>query len=187
MTETVGESLSRIADQFIAKSSEYGDSYKQMGPVLKSLFPNGIVLNTEREFNRFSHFVQLVYKLNRYAFNFEQGGHCDSMNDLAIGSQLMNEIDSHSDNVERVLNRLKNDQPLTLNKPAFLGHDLYKTGDKDCPTSILDSNGEVVLGLCRKCGKGESELEAPCPVTAIPPAKPTMPPVWAGEDEDGDP
>jgi hypothetical protein len=38
-------------------------------------------------------------------------------------------------------------------------HDLYKTGDSDAPESIKDSNGEVVLALCRKCGRGESELE----------------------------
>ena len=42
------------------------------------------------------------------------------------------------------------------------GHDLYKTGDLDAPDSIKDSNGEVALGLCRKCGRGEVELEEPC-------------------------
>ena len=37
-------------------------------------------------------------------------------------------------------------------------HVLYKTGDKDAPDVIKDANGEVVLGLCRYCNKGEIEL-----------------------------
>lgn len=41
-------------------------------------------------------------------------------------------------------------------------HDLYKTGDPDAPDVIKDRNGEVVLGLCRRCNKGEIELEQPC-------------------------
>ena len=41
-------------------------------------------------------------------------------------------------------------------------HDLYKTGDEDTPKSIQDRNGEVVLNLCRICGKGEAELIEDC-------------------------
>ncbi|MEX2739963.1 Lar family restriction alleviation protein [Rhizobium mongolense] len=39
------------------------------------------------------------------------------------------------------------------------GHDLFKTGDRDAPVEIKDRNGEVVLDLCRRCGKAEIELE----------------------------
>lgn len=38
-------------------------------------------------------------------------------------------------------------------------HDLYKTGDKDAPDRIKDNNGEVVLSLCKRCGKAEAELD----------------------------
>lgn len=41
-------------------------------------------------------------------------------------------------------------------------HVLYKTEDKDKPDTITDINGEVVLGLCRVCGRGERELSEPC-------------------------
>ena len=41
-------------------------------------------------------------------------------------------------------------------------HDLYETGDEGVPDSILDGNGEVVLGLCRRCNKAEIELSEPC-------------------------
>lgn len=41
-------------------------------------------------------------------------------------------------------------------------HDLYKTGDPNAPQAILDRNGEVVLDLCKRCGRGEAELLGPC-------------------------
>ena len=37
-------------------------------------------------------------------------------------------------------------------------HVLYKTGDADAPNSIV-RDGEVVLDLCRLCGKAECELD----------------------------
>lgn len=41
-------------------------------------------------------------------------------------------------------------------------HVLYKTGDADAPDVIKDSNGEVVLGLCRACGAAEIDLQMDC-------------------------
>lgn len=41
-------------------------------------------------------------------------------------------------------------------------HELYEIGDNDAPDYIKDRNGEVVLGFCRKCGRGEIELIEPC-------------------------
>ena len=46
--------------------------------------------------------------------------------------------------------------------PPAARHDLYTTGDENAPDSIKDRNGEVVLGLCKVCGKAESELSEPC-------------------------
>lgn len=37
-------------------------------------------------------------------------------------------------------------------------HDLWKDGDLFIPPSITDRNGDVVLDLCKKCGRGEQEL-----------------------------
>jgi len=49
----------------------------------------------------------------------------------------------------------------------FESHDLYTTKDADRPLAICDSNGEVVLSLCKRCGRGEAELwDEPCPAVA---------------------
>lgn len=45
-------------------------------------------------------------------------------------------------------------------------HDLYKTGDLDAPHQIKDRNNEVVLRLCRRCGRAESWLTHPCEVVS---------------------
>lgn len=37
-------------------------------------------------------------------------------------------------------------------------HVLYTNNDKDRPEQICDINGQVVLSLCKLCGKGESQL-----------------------------
>lgn len=47
-----------------------------------------------------------------------------------------------------------------------LSHDLYKDGDPDIPDQIRDSNGDVTLALCRRCGQVEAELEEWCPAIA---------------------
>jgi hypothetical protein len=41
-------------------------------------------------------------------------------------------------------------------------HVLYRTADADAPGVICDARGEVVLGLCRRCGAAEAQLVAPC-------------------------
>ncbi len=42
------------------------------------------------------------------------------------------------------------------------GHVLYETSDEDAPDCVKDRNGDVVLGLCRTCGRAEVELSEPC-------------------------
>lgn len=46
----------------------------------------------------------------------------------------------------------------TLSDTIVATHTLYEKGDEGCPEQILDRNGDVVLGLCKHCGAGESEL-----------------------------
>lgn len=41
-------------------------------------------------------------------------------------------------------------------------HDIYKDGDENIPDSICDGHGQIVLALCKKCGKGEIELNGKC-------------------------
>lgn len=51
-------------------------------------------------------------------------------------------------------------------------HDLYTNADENKPDCILDWNGEVVLGLCKRCRKGECELTETCEPAAPKPGEP---------------
>ncbi len=42
-------------------------------------------------------------------------------------------------------------------------HVLYDTGDEGVPEAILDSNGEVVLAVCKVCNGAEGTLPTDCP------------------------
>lgn len=43
-----------------------------------------------------------------------------------------------------------------------VSHELFQTGDPGCPEQALDRNGEVVLGVCKNCGRVEAELDEHC-------------------------
>lgn len=41
-------------------------------------------------------------------------------------------------------------------------HVLYTDYDYNCPESIKDMHGDVVLDMCKHCGAGEIELKNSC-------------------------
>lgn len=87
--------LARIHDE---RGATYGDNYKHGGLALLALFPEGITLRTEEEFNRFHLFVYLYGKLSRYARTVKSGGHRDSLDDLAVYAMLLAEYDEECRN-----------------------------------------------------------------------------------------
>lgn len=85
-------------NQGIATHSErglvYGESYKNFGNIIKAFFPDGVVLKTVEDMNRWGVFQMMLSKLHRYANNFNRGGHSDSLLDLAVYSAMLNELDT---------------------------------------------------------------------------------------------
>jgi hypothetical protein len=50
-------------------------------------------------------------------------------------------------------------------------HELYTDADADRPGVICDWNGQVVLGLCRRCGRAEAQLDEPCDAAPVAPGR----------------
>jgi len=94
MVDFVPEELLKKAEIYKQRNKIYGDNYKRFGPILKLLFPDGIELKTNDDFNRFGILVQVLAKVTRYCQNFEKGGHDDSLDDLAVYSMMLKELDS---------------------------------------------------------------------------------------------
>lgn len=88
----VSEILKEASKTFESRNAEYGDAYKRHGKIMKQFFPNGIVLKTENDFQRFQLFQATVGKLNRYASSFEFGGHIDSIHDAISFAAMLQEL-----------------------------------------------------------------------------------------------
>jgi len=89
----VPEMLREGADTYEQRNALYGDNYRNFGRVMQALFPRGIECQTVDDYNRLGVLVQIVGKLGRYCEQFGNGGHDDSLLDLAVYSQMLRELD----------------------------------------------------------------------------------------------
>lgn len=90
-----GDVLKRLSELFHTKNTGYGPTYLSKGKLMKALFPHGLHLETEDDFNRFAIFDTVIMKLQRYAQQFLDGGHLDSSHDAIIYLAMMVEIDEN--------------------------------------------------------------------------------------------
>jgi len=86
--------LVEIADIYRERKPLYGDNYKHVGKIMQGLFPAGLSLETEEDWNRLHLVFHLVSKLTRYSQNIKRGGHQDSLDDLAVYAMLSRECDA---------------------------------------------------------------------------------------------
>lgn len=90
---SASDKLEAAAKTFRDKAAEYGDDYTLVGNALKALFPAGLHLQTAEEFVRFHLFVMDMVKGSRYAVNFKNGGHQDSVRDKTVYAAMLETVD----------------------------------------------------------------------------------------------
>lgn len=95
MRQFVPDELKALADLFAERNAQYGESYRQHGDLMKSLFPEGLTLTTAEDFARFAIINMIAGKLNRYTNNFHTGGHDDSLRDAAVYSIIELDLDKN--------------------------------------------------------------------------------------------
>lgn len=93
MVKPVTQSIKDLAALYEQRNAVYGDDYKRHGSIMEQLFPKGIFLKSPSDFNRYAILQNMVTKLNRYAANFPEGGHVDSLDDITVYSQMLQELD----------------------------------------------------------------------------------------------
>lgn len=92
--KTVPDRLAALGALYLERNKLYKDNYKQMGRILCGMFPEGITLKTEDDFNRFALFLQGVHKKTRYARSLlTPTGHADSLDDDTVYCQMLAEVD----------------------------------------------------------------------------------------------
>jgi len=88
------DNLERAHETFKQRGSQYGSSYVQYGQIMKVLFPNGVDLKTEDDFNRMGILNMIVSKLIRYG-NMWEKPHKDSIHDLGVYAFMLEGIDDN--------------------------------------------------------------------------------------------
>lgn len=86
------ECIEAALKTFKERAKVYGDSYTKHGEVMFSLFPNGIELLDEEDFNRFGILNMQVSKLVRYVNSWNER-HIDSSHDLGVYCFMQEEFD----------------------------------------------------------------------------------------------
>jgi hypothetical protein len=89
----VPELLANLGQLYRERNPTYGDNYRHAGKVLRGMFPTGIMLRTEEEFNRFHLVVMMLSKISRYSRCVRTGGHADSLDDLSVYAMMARECD----------------------------------------------------------------------------------------------
>lgn len=84
--------LEKAAETFRQRDREYGSAYRDFGPLAAALFPRGLTLRTEGDWNRFGALFAIVMKLQRYANALPSGGHADSAHDVIVYAAMLEEF-----------------------------------------------------------------------------------------------
>lgn len=94
MAKSVPDALRGLAALYEGRNALYGDNYKWFGNAMAGLFPDGLHLKTVEDWNRIGVLIQVVAKLTRYTNQWSAGGHKDSLDDMAVYAQMLQELDS---------------------------------------------------------------------------------------------
>ncbi len=87
---TVPDILTKMAETYKERNKVYGDNYKNVGRVMKALFPDGVELRSAEDFNTWHLFELIVVKLIRFA-NADLS-HKDSIHDIAVYAAMLEEL-----------------------------------------------------------------------------------------------
>lgn len=88
--KTAADILAEMADTYRERNKVYGDNYKRVGAVMKALFPAGVQLQSEQDFNTWHLFELMVVKLTRFANSGLT--HQDSIHDLAVYAAMVESL-----------------------------------------------------------------------------------------------
>lgn len=94
MTGFVPKQLMDKARLYAERNALYGDNYKRFGVILTCLL-DGQQLDASDvdQMNRLGVFVQIVSKMTRYGNLFTIEPHADSLDDIAVYSMMLKELD----------------------------------------------------------------------------------------------
>lgn len=91
----VPDELSAKAALYRQRNEMYKDNYKRFGPMVHAMMKD-LRLSSADDFNRYGVLTMLFSKLGRYATQFANGGHDDSLDDLCVYAMMLKELDQEA-------------------------------------------------------------------------------------------
>ena len=90
MKKNAADILADMAETFRERNKVYGDNYKRVGDVMVALFPEGVELKTQEDFNTWHLFELMIVKLTRFANSSLT--HVDSIHDCAVYAAMVQSL-----------------------------------------------------------------------------------------------
>ena len=90
MKKNAADILAERAEAFRERNKVYGDNYKRVGDVMVALFPEGVELKTQEDFNTWHLFELMIVKLTRFANS--NLTHVDSIHDCAVYAAMVQSL-----------------------------------------------------------------------------------------------
>jgi len=87
MKKNAADILAEMAETFRERNKVYGDNYKRVGDVMVALFPEGVELKTQEDFNTWHLFELMIVKITRFANSNLK--HKDSIHDAAVYAAMV--------------------------------------------------------------------------------------------------
>lgn len=88
MQSPVAKVLQEMSELAEAKFHTYGNTYEQVGELMKILYPSGICLETAPDAAFYSILTWVLGKLCRYATSSDPEARLDSLRDLTVYSAM---------------------------------------------------------------------------------------------------
>jgi hypothetical protein len=105
--EKAKELLIDAANILGQRSAVYKGNFEKYGSVMQALFPEGFFVQTDKDHERFHILMLAVVKLTRYANNYKNGGHKDSLVDLINYAAMLAAIDEQEEDAAAMLEEIK--------------------------------------------------------------------------------
>ena len=84
-----GEALNDAAETFKDRQQVYKDNYLRLANAMVGMYPQGLTLHTQEDWIRLYFFMATITKMSRYATNWDDGGHTDSIRDAAVYAAML--------------------------------------------------------------------------------------------------
>lgn len=152
-----------MAETFKQRNAIYGDNWKRVGAVMTAMFPEGVVLKTAEDFNRWHLFELIVVKMTRFANSGLT--HTDSIHDPSVyGAMIEAQINTTTTPVMGAIDIAPKEGngpelPLPLDPKDILPFDKELVLAEELGKTALEYEEDGNDNLAKECKQAKETIE----------------------------